>query len=238
VDGEFADSDPWSAGGRLTIAPINMQENVHEVLHFGGSYYYQNVDSNQWFSGLAARPGIAIRNAPALVESVATGPINDPVAGSVDHTQVWGLETAGIWGPLSAQAEYEKYYLYGDNGYGNLTFDGWYAQAGYVLTGESRSYFKESGTFGNVSPRSKMGAWEVAVRYAHLDLTDTGALWAEPEDDDSNRGKQDDWTLGLNWYVNDNVKFQFNYVRSEADYSTSTPDRTVDVYAVRAQVRF
>jgi len=237
IDETFANSDPWSAGGRLTVAPINSEESVRQVLHFGGSYYYQTVDENQYFSGLAARPEVAIRNAPALVESVVTGMVaGQEIADTVDYIDVWGLEAAGIWGPFSAQGEYEKYYLYGNNGYSNLEYNGWYVQAGYVLTGESRAYYQDSGTFGNVTPSGKIGAWEVAVRYNHIDLSDTGENWVEPDNDD--RGRQSDWTLGLNWYVNNNVKFQFNYVRADADYSTDKPDRTVDVYAVRAQVRF
>ena len=141
---------------------------------------------------------------------------------------------AGIAGPFSAQAEYEKYYLNGRRSFASLDFDGWYAQVAYVLTGESRTYNQASGTFGNVSPNGDMGAFEVALRYNTIDLSDYDSSWAENDE----RGKQHDWTVGGNWYVNDNVKFQLNYIRAKADYSTTLADRTVDVLAARAQVRF
>src|SRR5262249_29258200 len=46
------------------------------------------------------------------------------------------------------------------------------------------------------------GAWEVAVRYDWLDLNDKNITG----------GIQEDWTLGLNWYLNNNFKIQFDYI--------------------------
>jgi phosphate-selective porin OprO/OprP len=46
-----------------------------------------------------------------------------------------------------------------------------------------------------------LGAWELAVRYTYLDLSNK-AIRA---------GRLDAMTLGLNWYLNTNAKIQFNY---------------------------
>ena len=51
------------------------------------------------------------------------------------------------------------------------------------------------------------GAWEVAVRYARLDLDDSTVTG----------GTLDDFTVGLNWHLNPNVRMMLNYVRANLD---------------------
>ena len=45
------------------------------------------------------------------------------------------------------------------------------------------------------------GAWQVGIRYNYLNLNDKGI----------DGGVLDDITLGLNWFINPNMKFQWNY---------------------------
>jgi len=52
--------------------------------------------------------------------------------------------------------------------------------------------------------------WEVAARYSTLDLPDGGVLG----------GEEENWTVGVNWYVNRNVRVSANYVDAKA-----TPNR-------------
>ena len=52
-----------------------------------------------------------------------------------------------------------------------------------------------------------MGAWEVCLRYSHLDLTD-GLIAG---------GVLDDFTVALNWYLNPNTRFMFNYVYADRE---------------------
>ena len=48
---------------------------------------------------------------------------------------------------------------------------------------------------------SGWGAWQVGIRYNYLNLNDKQI----------NGGVLDDITLGLNWFINPNMKFQWNY---------------------------
>jgi phosphate-selective porin len=49
------------------------------------------------------------------------------------------------------------------------------------------------------------GAWQVGVRYNYLNLDDKGI----------DGGFLNDLTLGLNWYINPNMKFQWNFSATE-----------------------
>jgi phosphate-selective porin OprO and OprP len=107
----------------------------------------------------------------------------------------------------------------------NYFFSGGYIQLAYTLTGENRAYDKRLGRlntfyFGSQGPYNNAwfvrgddghysvnwGAWEVAARYSYLNLNDGENL---------NRvqgGVMNGLTFGLNWYLNTNLKFQFDYV--------------------------
>ena len=67
------------------------------------------------------------------------------------------------------------------------------------------------------------GAWEVAVRYSSLDLTDAAIVG----------GSVDDVTVALNWYPFANVAWKANYVRSDRDDLGQ-----VDTFQMRFQVDF
>ena len=51
------------------------------------------------------------------------------------------------------------------------------------------------------------GAWQVGARYSKLNLVDSGM----------DGGRIDDVTLGLNWFLNPNMKIQSNYVYTMRD---------------------
>ncbi len=78
----------------------------------------------------------------------------------VDNKKVLSLEGALKLGPFSLQSEWVEADVDASEG-GNL--DGYYVQAGYVFTGESRSYDKTLGAFKGVSPPQNLWRMEVLV---------------------------------------------------------------------------
>lgn len=113
-----------------------------------------------------------------------------------------------------------------------LAFHGGYAQLAWVLTGESRKYNRKVGVFGRVIPdrpwgTGGCGAWELAARCSYIDLNDRNVQG----------GRQHDWTIGLNWYLNGFTRFQFNYIHVLLD-SPVNGDSSADITAVRAQMDF
>jgi phosphate-selective porin OprO/OprP len=104
---------------------------------------------------------------------------------------------------------------------GDLFFHGGYAYVAYMLTGEHVPYDRDSGTIGRTEPfedffvverchggwGSGWGAWQAALRYSHLDLTDG----------DIRGGVEDNLTLALVWYFNAYSNLQFNAVYGSID---------------------
>lgn len=132
-------------------------------------------------------------------------------------------------GPFSLQAEY--FYADLDTALSDdPEFDGYYAYASYFLTGERRKYSPSRGYFSRVKPLKNFnpdeggwGAWEMGLRYSSLDLTDQ----------DVEGGEAHNITVGLNWYLNPNVRIMFNYVNSDvSDRSGTIQDETGNIIPV------
>ncbi len=140
-----------------------------------------------------------------------------PIAGALSF-EILGLESIFNVGPLQITGEYMTNWVQRDAttpGTGpDLHFHGAYVYVAYMLTGEHVPYSRESGTIGRVKPFENFfvvnrcdggigrgwGAWQVALRYSYLDLTDG----------DIHGGVGNDVTLGLNWYFNAHANLQLN----------------------------
>lgn len=210
----------FGAGARLAWAPINSNGQIKgtggsfgagpSVLHFGFSGAWENTpETDDDFDEFRIRQRPEAHMTDRLVD---TGTI----MGADDLTK-WGAETAAVFGPFSAQAEYMRLNLDGQDmngiaGLDELDFDGWYAFVSWFLTGESRTYKAEKAAFDRVKPAHPvgsggMGAWELALRRSNIDLTD-GSF---------DGGEMNNWTVGLNWYLTDFMRVMFNYVDVNAE---------------------
>ena len=152
---------------------------------------------------------------------------------SADSVQRMGLEAAWVNGPLSLQGEYLAAVCDTPSA-GHPYLPGLYVQTSYLLTGESRPYDRKTGVFKGIQPRrdfgenGSWGAWEITGRYSYLDL-DQGQLSVTAR-------RLNDITLGLNWYLNPNVRVMWNYVHSWAN--APGIDSAADILMVRFQIAF
>ncbi|MBT5374259.1 MAG: porin [Rhodospirillaceae bacterium] len=232
--GNEGDED-WLIGGRGTFAPINEKGRV---IHLGVWGNYMDNEDN---GDIALNPRPESHIAPSFVD---TGTITN-----TDNLTRWGAELAGVYGPASIQGEYVATHInrYTAPGQGNANFDGWYVEASYFLTGESRKYKGSSGKFDRVKPLKNLsdgglGAWQVAARYSDIDLNDASASIAG--------GREENITLGLNWLPNPYVKFMANYIWVNNDDNatdnaanlktgeTSAGNDDPQIFQIRAQVDF
>lgn len=197
-------------GARVTYAPL--LEKDSRLLHFGASLGTEEIDDSL---KLRVRPEAR----PADVRLVNTGGIDD-----VHRIHRVGLETAWQNGPLSAQAEWLRADLKRDSGESSLDFDGWYLSGSWVITGEARPY--RSGVFKGIKPVGPYGAWELAARYSHINLNDL----------DIEGGKEQNLSLGVNWYVNNDLRVMLNYINVDSDRRGKSDDP--DILLMRAQLVF
>jgi len=101
----------------------------------------------------------------------------------------------------------------------NSTFShsAWQISGSYILTGEDAS-------FRGVVPKSPFdlasnswGAWELVARYSELNLDkdtfldSTGSFSTAYADLSQSAQSAHSWTVGLNWWLNQNVKVALNY---------------------------
>lgn len=151
-----------------------------------------------------------------------------------DSIDLLGAEFALVYGPASLQAEYARAEVQPTLG-GSGGINGFYVQGSYLLSGENRPY--SGGVFGRIVPKNNFsvknggwGAWELTTRYSFMDLTDAALPTAMG-------GKLDDYVVGLNWYLNSNVRIMWNYVHTESDEVT-TGNQDADAYMMRIQFDF
>jgi phosphate-selective porin OprO/OprP len=171
---------------------------------------------------------------------------------NVSAAQVYSVEAAGTYGPLYFQGEYFWYNIergaftgLAPLGAPNVNFGGGYAEASYTLTGETRAYNPGNAAYAGVVPANPFsltgggwGAWEIAGRFSQINLNDQLATANGVAG-----GRQTVYTVGLNWYVNRNVRFLLNYLHGDIARQVSPTNfgdagSSFNAVAMRTQVAF
>src|SRR5258706_133320 len=144
--------------------------------------------------------------------------------GNIDAKGVreFGFETAGTYDRFYGQGGWFRYEIDRRTAVPNPHFTRWDAFLTYLLTGEPHPYGSTTASFRNLRPTNPLGtpggwgAWEVTARYSDIDLdylpfntAATGGIAG---------GKQDVWTVGLNWYPNSIIKFQLDYTNLKVNH--------------------
>ncbi len=223
------DNDSFGAAGRLLFYPLIEERRL---LILGGAVYYRSWNRNP-ASGedlkFSARPEGHIAGSK-LIDTGWMSPMDDTI--------MYNGQVSGVLGSFHAQAEYTGVRV-SRTGEENISFNGWYVQAGYFLTGENRVYDRKSGKYKRVVPNSMVGdggwgAWELAARYSEMDLASG----------DIQGGKERNVTVGVNWWMNRSFLIRVNYVRADTDPTTNQVsvgagvDQSVNVFEGRFQVVF
>lgn len=243
----------WSVAGRLSVAPYLTDA---AFVHVGGSINYRRNGENMTPSPIGGNGRydgevykytdvrLRTREGTRAIDARLIG--RDDLLAISDYTR-YGLELAAGAGRWWMQSEYVRVDLDVDRDElalilapanmttrDSLTQDGWYAQTGYFLTGESKPYRAVSGDFGRLHPVRDFsrgggsGAVEVALRYAVADSQQHTRI---------GRGqKLKAWTAGLNWYLNPEVMLKTNVIYLDGKRDIYQDDGWV--YGVRLQYLF
>lgn len=207
-DAAAARNEGVGAAARFTFAPINTAETT---VHFGVSASTENA--NQGTPNLSAVANYAGRRGPGLTIATTTGASRE----SVDHI---GLEAAAAFGRAFVQSEFARA-TFGQPIGGDQDVETFYVMGSWLLSGERKAYKPAAGVFG--WPKlGEGGAWELTARYDTIENKDVANLEASST------------TVGVNYYVNPNVRFMLNYTMGDNEF---TGDETGQ-YALRAQFAF
>ena len=112
----------------------------------------------------------------------------------------------------------------------------WQLAATYLLTGEDATY-------GQVKPRRNfdpigggIGAWEVVARIDDLQVDRDVYKYGLASASTSSR-EAFEWALGVNWYLNPNVKMQFDYEHTGFRYGAAKGHDRPDESAVLSELQ-
>jgi phosphate-selective porin OprO/OprP len=230
----------YAADGRFTFLPYyDAASNGRYLVHMGLGGSYRGND----FGAVKYRARGSLRNGPDSLNPVLadTGTISSKDEIIIDP------ELLIIWGSLNIQAEYTvSYATQAQNSLGQpigtASFDGYYVQALYFLTGEHRLYDYQKGLIGRVIPYENAafvqgangrpiflrGAWQIGARYNELNLNNKGI----------NGGRLQDVTLGLNWYLNPNMKLQWNVTLTHRNGQRNTGHGNIYGFGMRVAQDF
>ena len=222
-----APGESWGVNGRATWEPVF---DTGKIVHLGVSgYYRERLKSGDTPDAvrLNDRPNIRIDGGNIADSAVIT---------RARSLKYGGIEAAGVFGPLTVAGEAGRLWL--DRfGAGKARFSGYYGYASYMLTGETRPF--KGGNFDRIRPfgelgKDGLGAFEVALRYDHIDLSDTPVPARAGNEASS-------VTAGVNWYFNSYTKLMVNWVRFWGDNTPLDPvgsKTKADALATRLHLDF
>lgn len=189
-------------------------------LHIAGAYSYRTPKTSNEVFGFER---YSTRNSNSINRKkyLDTGDF-----GPVDHHQIYTAELAGYWGGFRGEAVYigNATTTKAENiaGAGTVkNFGGWYVQGGYLLFGGQQRYDSNGAKFTRVKRGRSWGDVELCGRVEYINLNADQALWKNASYADAAKlimgGSAWAYALGLNYYINNNVKMVLNYQYNDQD---------------------
>jgi len=236
--------------GRIAWAPINQSG---ALAHIAFSYSSDHADNGTAIAPKYTYAGYKLGTTDAFTFA-SYGSRTSASNYTNANANIWTAELAGIYGPAYLEAEYAHETL-GAAGVGVTTpivgsnIDAYYVQSSYFLTGESKSYkTADAVVAGNPKPLHTYGAVELKARYEYgrngdatksnagkaCGVTSNNALPTSPA---VSKCAVSDWAIGINYYVNPNVRFMFDYMKARADLGNVGEDQPATI-ALRTQLSF
>ena len=214
-------NNSYSLDGRVVFMP----KIGDGQLHIGGSAHYRDFNDAATSTRFRARPFTHTTD----VRLIDTG------AFSATGERSFGGELAYIQGRFHATAESHWMTAIRPGGLPNPTFNGGYAEVGYLLTDDVTAY--KNGAYDRIRPKRPlgkggMGALQLNLRYDWLDLN-SGAIIG---------GRQQVAGASLVWMPTDYFRFLVNYGHLWLDDAavSAVADRSygADTLGMRAQFDF
>jgi len=220
TNGTATDNGGYGVAARFAAFLLE-DDDSHRILHVGFCYAYAStgVGTKQF----RARPDIGTGS-----RFVDTGAV------AADDVALYDFEILFTWRELHAQAEYYWARLSGGGG-PDPSFTGFYIEVGYFLRGGRVNYNKDKKVVDRPHIEERFhaggtgsGAWQIAVRYDNVDLSDSGV----------SGGLQEGFTFGVNWYWNPNMRVMFNVIWMDIREGGPFGEGNLTVFGTRFQLDF
>lgn len=144
-----------------------------------------------------------------------------------------GFEGMNIYKALTIQSELRYTHAVWKD-FDSETYKSYYFQFSYLLTGEKKAYDYTNGATKIQFSKYKFGSLELAFRYNYINITNTGPLLRGVSQSD---GKKSSYNLGINWFINNNIRLQLNYACENFSYRIFK-DRSISAIGLRTQFEF
>jgi len=216
-DVDLNDDKEWAA--RVFVQPLASSDNLGLQglgLGIAGTYTDQ--------AGTAAQPLLPTFRTPAQATFFRYRAGTTPTIADGERTRVapqlyYYVGSFGLLGEYTEVSQDVSRTVGTAVRSGAVDTTAWQLAASWFLTGEEASYrgFKPNSVFS--IGKDGWGAFELAARYQQLTVDDSAfsggaASFADPA---ASARKATGYTLGLNWYLNQNVKWVLNYEHTSFD---------------------
>jgi phosphate-selective porin OprO/OprP len=176
--------------GRVTWLPM-LSSDERNLIHVAIAVRHDDAKN-----GLRYKAVPEVKDAPLFVD---TGLF------AADSATLVNLEASWRKGPLWITTELMRNDIDAP-ALGNPTFDGYHVVGSWALTGEMRPYNRTGGVFGALpvardADHGGPGAWELALRWSDIDLTD-GAI---------DGGEMQVAMAAVTWWLNTSMNVSLNY---------------------------
>lgn len=192
------DDSGWDIAGRVTTVPLWSNQG-RRFLHLAGAWRYVGADD-----GLLRYRGRPESNVTDYFVDATLDVDTKGIPAS--HANHWGGEALWNEGPFSVLAEYNVAFVSSIEA-SDPVFDGWYATASWVITGEHRPYDRKVGYARRVLPSHHWGAVELVGRYGIVDVTDQ----------EIDGGVMSKWFAAVNWWATRRWRFSAGYGEAVLD---------------------
>jgi phosphate-selective porin OprO/OprP len=201
-------NEGWGGAGRVTWAPINTEDATFHLGAWGSTEHTDTGTPN-----LTASVNYAGRRGPSL--SIASTP-----GTSGESVSALGLELAGSRGPWFFQSKFARA-NFGQALGSDEQVQTFYVQGSWLLNGGHKSYKAANGVFASPKVDGE-GLWELTARYDRIENMDRDDLGAST------------WLLGVNYYINSNLRVMANYAFGNNEFN----DDETGQFALRTQFSF
>jgi phosphate-selective porin OprO/OprP len=218
----------------LIKAPLNNGAAASPVLTVGsdGKTVTSSTPLSPYSISLSDQPELRV-DTTTFANTGTLGSFTNPVTGA----QIYDVELAGNYRNFYAQGEYFHYQI-DRRDLDTATFNGGYGEVAWTITGETHKYLPASAAYTRIIPthafdpsQGYWGAWEVAGRFSYIDLTSNftpgQAISSKSQPSAVNGGKQKSFTAGLNWYPNNYMRLELNYIHTDYDKDNSSSSGTL-----------